>query len=158
MYETVTKTDAGLEMIIMSASPFTIGWYKVDSEQPEPGPGQTQEPTGTPEPGQTQEPTGTPEPGQTQPPTGTPEPGQTQPPTGTPEPGQTQQPDQNDQNDQDDGDDGDDSVENVSDERVSAPAKTGDHMGSLLALCIVLIAASVAGIAVTMFVRYRRKK
>ena len=45
--ETVTKTDAGLEMIIKSASPFVIGWYKIGSEQPE----QPEQPV-TPEPGQ----------------------------------------------------------------------------------------------------------
>jgi len=173
VYETVTKTDDGLEMIIKSASPFTIGWYKINSEQP--GSEQTPEPTvtATPKPGQTPEPaaTATPKPGQTPEPgvTATPEPGQTPEPTATPGAGQTPKPDQEGQggNDQDgddqdgddqDEDDGDDSVESVSDDQVSVPAKTGDHMGSLLALCIILIAAAVSGIAVTMFVRYRRKK
>lgn len=47
---------------------------------------------------------------------------------------------------------------NTSDDKVSVPAKTGDHMGSLLWLCIALIVIAAAGIAATVLVRYRRKK
>lgn len=147
MDEEVTKTERGLELHIMGASPFAIGWYKVGSEATP-----TPEPEETPEPGQTPKPEETPEPGQTPKPGETPEPGQTQQPEESPKPIPSSQPDE------DDGDDEDESIENTSEEQVSAPAKTGDHMGNILVMCIVLIAISGMGIGATMFIRYRRKK
>lgn len=129
--ETVTKTADGLEMIIKSASPFAVGWYRVNSsETPEP----STPPTETPEPGQ---------------PTETPAPEQ------SPQPTQTPEPDQEDQGDEDD-EDGPEDIETVN--KVSDPAKTGDRMGSLLALYIACILAGMTGIGATMLVRYRRKK
>lgn len=92
--ETVNKTKDGLEMIVKSASPFAIGWYKIGSEQAS----------------------------------------------------------------QDDDDDDDDGLINVSDDKVGTPTKTGDHMGRLLWICIALVVIAAAGIAVTLSVRYRRKK
>lgn len=98
--ETVNKTDQGLEIVVKSASPFAIGWYKIGSEQPA-------------------------------------------------QPEQTGQPGQ---------DEDDDGPIDVSDDKVGTPTKTGDHMGSLLWICIVLVVIAAAGIAVTLTVRYRRKK
>lgn len=62
------------------------------------------------------------------------------------------------QPDKDDGDDEDDSIQNTSEEQVSAPVKTGDHMGNILAMCMAFIVVSGMGIGVTMYIRYRRKK
>ena len=145
--ETFTKTEQGLELLITGASPFAIGWYRVGSEST-PSP----EPEETPEPGQTPQPGETPKPGQTPQPGETPEPGRTPQPEETPKPIPSSQPDE------DDGDDEDDSIQNTSEEQVSAPVKTGDHMGNILAMCMAFIVVSGMGIGVTMYIRYRRKK
>ena len=86
------------------------------------------------------------------------------------EPDDSDEPDDTDDSNEPDGSDGsaqivpeeqggdNEPVVNTSDEKISTPAKTGDHMGILLWLCIALIVVASAGIAVTVLVRYYRKK
>ncbi len=133
--ETVNKTDDGLEMIVKSASPFVIGWYSTSQKPDEPDkPDEPNKPDNPNEPDDSDEPDDT-----------------------------------DDSNEPDDSNDsaqivpeeqgGDNEpVVNTSDEKISTPAKTGDHMGILLWLCIALIVVASAGIAVTVLVRYYRKK
>ena len=66
-----------------------------------------------------------------------------------------------DENSSDDGDDSDDEDEaagNQPEERTGTPAKTGDSMGRILWLSILLIFIATAGIAGTMFMKNQKKK
>ncbi len=155
--ETVTKTDAGLEMIIKSASPFTIGWYKASSEPPKPDdgnkPGDDNKPDDGNKPGDDNKPDDGNKPGDDNKPDDGNKPGDDNKPDDGNKPG-----DENSSDDGDDSDDEDEAAGNQPEERTGTPAKTGDSMGRILWLSILLIFIATAGIAGTMFMKNQKKK